>query len=141
MNTQLLVEFFICYEDSARDGRVIFKLSHILDLHKLFSIFRSSTLYLSFSVSLTYFPFFVFSMAFEKVLTLLFLVAVVLKNVTKILLVGEKMLMETGGQIFETSLLFLVAVVLKNVTKILLVGEKMLMETGGQLFETSKRLT
>ena len=53
----LFVESFICYEDSARDRRVIFKVSHIFDLHKLFSIFRSSTLYLSFSVSLTYFSF------------------------------------------------------------------------------------
>ena len=78
MNTRLFVESFICYEDSAIDGRVIFKVSHIFDLHKLFSIFRF-TLYLSFSVSLTYF-FFIFSMAFEKVLTLLLLVSLALKN-------------------------------------------------------------
>ena len=56
MNAWLFVESFVCYEDSARDGRVIFKVSHIFDLHQLFSIFRS-TLYLSFSVSLTYFSF------------------------------------------------------------------------------------
>ena len=56
MNTRLFVESFICYEDSARDGHVIFKVSHVFDLHKLFSIFRS-TLYLSFSVSLISFSF------------------------------------------------------------------------------------
>ena len=52
----LFVESFICYEDSARDECVIFKVSNIFDLHKLFSIFRS-TLYLSFSVSVTNFSF------------------------------------------------------------------------------------
>ena len=80
MNTRLFVESFICYEDSAIDGRVIFKVSHIFDLHKLFSI-----LSLDFE-SFPHFQFpslislFVFRMAFEKTLMLLILVSLAIRN-------------------------------------------------------------